>query len=99
MARPVALRIEEQGEGAGAFGEGFDVVGDDGIQVADAVRSGEDDGGVPVGVKESDGFAGSAVFGVEVGKDFRQDAAVEFSELGAFGDFEFGERSFHQVSW
>ncbi len=91
----VALRIEEQRERAGAFAEGFDVVGYDGVEVADAVGAGESDGGVPVGVKEGDGFAGGAVFGVEIGEDFGEGAAGKVGELGAFGEFEFCERRFH----
>jgi hypothetical protein len=91
----VALRVEEQGQRARAFAERFNVIRYDRIEVADAIGTGESDGGVPVGVEESDGFAGRAVFGVEVGEDFWEGAAGEVSEFGAFGEFEFCERRFH----
>ena len=95
FSEDVPLRVEEQGERAGTFAEGFDVVRYDGVEVAHAVGAGESDGGVPVGVKEGDGFAGGAVFGVEIGEDFGEGAAGEVGELGAFGEFEFCERRLH----
>ena len=50
---------------------------------------------MPVGVEESDGFAGGAVFGVEVGEDFGKCAAGEVGKLGAFGELKFCQRRFH----
>ena len=91
----VALGIEEQGEGAGAFAQGFDVVRDDRVEVADAVGAGESEGGVPVGVEQGDGFAGGAVFGVEIGEGGGESAAEVVGEGGAFGEFELGEGGVH----
>ena len=44
---------------------------------------------------ELDGFAGGAVFRVEIREDFGEGAAGEVAEFGAFGEFEFCERRFH----
>ena len=63
-----SLRIQQQRQRATAFVQIFDVVGDDRVQVAQAIRPREIDNGVPVGIEDRERFARGAVFVFEVEK-------------------------------
>ena len=93
-----ALGIQQQRERATAFVEIFDVVGDDGVQVAQAIRPREIDNGVPVGIEDRERFARGAVFVFEGRESLGQHAAVIGGELGAGGLMQLDQWRFDEFA-
>jgi hydroxyacylglutathione hydrolase len=88
------LWIQEEGDVALAGLEVFDVVGEDGVQVAGAVWAGEGEVGEIIFVDEGDGFFGDFVFLLPVAEVVGERAAEPDGEVGARGFVVRGERSF-----
>ena len=90
----VSLGVEQQADGALAGGEIANVAGEHGVQIADAIRSGERKYGAKIGVDQGGVVARLAVFGGEIGKLVREADAEIGSEGCARGDVDIGKRSF-----
>src|SRR5713226_8628370 len=89
----VPLRIQEQRNDAVPDGEVFDVVRQDGVQVADAVGSGEGKIGAVILVDQRDSLARIAKLGGGVSKVIRQGAAEPNAHLRARGKVHGRKRS------
>jgi hypothetical protein len=87
----VSLGIQKQRNSAAVKLEALDVVGEDGVQVAEAVGAGELKISPVVFVEQGDGFTGHTIFGFPVAKVIWQGAAKPQAHLCAFAPVRFGE--------
>src|SRR6266446_586749 len=92
-----ALRVEEQRDGAVIFAQVFDVVGEDGVQVADAVGATEVEISAIVFVEEGDAFTELAVLREPIAEVVGKGAAEPSAKLRSGLAVEFGEG--REESW